>query len=845
MTFPESTPFSTSLLPEKEQALLNGPVNERLAKSLDLLEFPAVRERLARYASCPLGSERALALTPSSDAAVVERLGVETAEARALLAEGVDVSFPGVTDVRAHVGRAAKSGTLTGVELREVYAALEGAHQARQALVRRRVSRPLLGGVAGRVPELQEVARAIAQAIGTQGEVTDGASPLLREVRSEARVTYQRLEEMLLRIARSALGRHVLQEALVTQRNGRAVLPVKSSERGRLPGLVHDVSESGATIFVEPLAAIPVANRLQELRATEAREVDRVLRALSAQVGARADDILLALDLVGELDLVMAKARYGAAIRALPSPTPVSQDMTVQLAEARHPLLQGDVVPLSLALGPGARAMAKPVQGWTVLVVTGPNAGGKTVALKTVGLMALMHQAGLQLPAEAGTALPVFDAIYADIGDQQSLQQSLSSFTAHATALEALLQHATGRSLVLLDELGASTDPEEGAALGKAVLETLLQRGVDTIATTHYREIASFVEERPGMLNASVELDHRTLAPTYRLTLGLPGRSYALAIAARVGVDPKVIERARILLPSASRNVDALLAELQGERAAASEARRQADEALRRTDQLRAELERRLESIDQEREEAVAQARLEVQQRAQSLLAELEQAEEAVKAAQGAAIAGGMNPSLFLARERVGRVRKAVQSPQWRPPRPTWEQWLKTLRPGDPVRVRGFHVEGRMLARPDGKGSAQVQLGALRLHVQTEQLSPPPSPVKGEGEGGGERPHTSQHDRKREAVTAPASDLARLREGAPEHELDLRGLRADEALVKLESFLDRALLHGLSQVQVIHGAGTGALRNAVRERLSKHAAVKDWSAPSGARGDGATVVRLA
>ncbi|MSQ12767.1 MAG: hypothetical protein EXR47_01230 [Dehalococcoidia bacterium] len=840
-------------------------VSQATSRALEQLEFTAVRQRLARYASCPLGAELAEALTPSSETAEVERFGLETAEARALLDEGVDLSFPAVTDVRDHVGRAAKAGTLHGPDLREVYSALQGAHHARQVLVDRRAAKPLLAGIAGRIPGLQDVAQAIAQAIGPQGDVLDSASPALRAVRSDARITYHRMEDMLQRIARSSLGRHVLQEPLVTERNGRPVLPVKASERGRLPGLVHDVSESGATIFVEPLPAIPIANHLQELRSAEAREVDRILRALSAQVGARADDALLALDLLAYLDLVMAKARYGASLNALRTPTPITDDMTMHLVEARHPLLGGKVVPLSLSIGPGAVLEPNKARGWTVLVITGPNAGGKTVALKTVGLIALMHQAGLQAPAQVGTALPVFDAVFADIGDHQSILQSLSSFTAHATAIQAVLAEATPRSLVLMDELGASTDPDEGAALGKAVLEALQARGVNTIATTHYRDVASFVEGRPGMLNASVELDPATLSPTYRLTMGLPGRSYALAIASRVGVEQDVLFRAMELLPQTSRQVDGLLSELHRERAVADQARREAEDALRRTEAIRAELDARLQAIEQEREALMAEARAEVQQRVAALMVELEQAEEAAKAAQGAGVQGGLSPELFQAREQVAKVRRAVRAPQWRPPRPTWEEWLKVLRPGDSVQVRGFHVEGRVLALPDAKGMAQVQVGALRLHVQSEQLSPPgpspfpfrggsqrersagrgaagsPSTSKGEGWGRGETP------RRRGEVSSPAplSDLARLRQGPLERELDLRGMRADEALSRLDAFLDRALLHGLAEVQIVHGAATGALRNAVRERLSKYPVVKSWSTPAGPRGDGVTVVHLA
>ncbi|MSQ11141.1 MAG: endonuclease MutS2 [Dehalococcoidia bacterium] len=798
---------------------------EQRTKTLGLLEFTAVRERLAGHTSSSLGAELARVLEPSYDTALVERLGWETAEARQLLTEGADLDCSGLIDVRAHLDRAAKAGVLSGVELREVALAFQTTYQVRQLLLRRKSGKLVLAGIAEGIPDLQAQAKAINHAIGRQGEVMDAASSDLRGLRAEVRAAFQRLQDLLMRIARSSLGRHVLQEPVITERNSRPVLLVKSSERSRLPGLVHDVSESGATIFVEPMAAIPHANRLQEARAAETREVDRILRSLSEQVGARAPEAHHALELVAYVDLLSAKARYGAALGALSSPVPTVTEATLRLVEARHPLLFGNVVPLSLALGAGAALQGRdgqPVR--CVMLVTGPNAGGKTVALKTVGLLALMHQAGFQLPAAAGTALPVFDAVYADIGDQQSILRSLSSFTAHLTALQEVLRKVTARSLVLLDELGSSTDPEEGAALGKAVLESLRDRGVLTIATTHYRELAAFVQEQSGMVNASVELDPDTLTPTYQLTVGLPGRSYALAIASRLNLDPAVVERARALLPGPARRADQLLEELERERQAAAEARRQAQEALAGAEALKNELRERLDTVEQEKEQMLAQARQELQERVADLLAQVEATEEALKASRSATLPAAAAPAFAQAQQQAARLRKQLRAPQWQPARPDHEAWLKALRPGDPVRVQGFNLDGRVLAPLDEKGMLQVQVGALRIHVRGEQTLPPSSGAKA-------------------APSFPkTSAVARQLGGRPEEELDVRGLRADEALVRLEPFLDQALLHGLSKVRVIHGVGTGALRLAFRERLTGHPAVRSWSPAD--RSDGSTTVLL-
>jgi DNA mismatch repair protein MutS2 len=814
------------------------------ARALELLEFTTVRQRLAGHASSALGADLARALAPSTDAAEIERLGLETAEGRQAFNEGVDMDFSGAADVRGFLERAEKGGMLTGPDLRAVQAALTATQKARETFSRRRDARPLLAGIATGIPDLGHLVDGIGQAIGAHGEALDGASPLLRELRSEVRIAYQRLEETLQRIVRSSLGRRVLQEPIVTERNGRLVLPVRSSERSHIPGLVHDTSESGQTLFVEPLGVVAAGNRLQELRAASAREEERVLRALSARVGERAQQASAALEATAYLDLICAKARYGASLRALASPVPMSQDMTLRLVEARHPLLKGDVVPLSIAVGPSAalaRGFAaangqRPGSGWTVLLVTGPNAGGKTVALKTVGLMALMHQSGLQLPVENGTVLPAFDAVYADIGDQQSILQSLSSFTAHIAGLQAILASASSRSLVLLDELGASTDPEEGTALGKAVLERLLEERIATIATTHYRDLAAFAQDRAGMMNACVELDTATLAPTYRLTVGMPGRSYALAIAARMGLDVAVLERARVLLPVSAKQMETMLEELQREQVAVAALKRQAEDALREANAARTAVEARLATVEQEREALLEEARREIQARAAALRAEVEEAERSLRAAQAAAVGGAFSPALAAARERAAQVRQETRAPEWQAlVRPGAQEWLRALKLGDPVRVQGFHVEGKVLSLPDEKGSLLVQVGALQVAVPVEQISPPQAP-----------PQTTKYDKgfaepERRASSGfrskdwdapsrrPQAELARLQQEHPaDDELDLHGMRAEEALERLDDFLDRALLQGHSEVRIVHGVGTGALRQAVRQHLSRHPAVRSW-----------------
>ena len=610
---------------------MNGPPTSRdqmRARATALLEFPAVRLRLASHTSSALGREQALALEPAWDRDEVLRRQRETAEARSFLDGGGDLDLVDATDIRPIVQRTARDGLVGGPDLRQVYDTLRAVRLARNAILRSRRDLGLLATLAQRIPDLEGLERELGRSIGRDGAVEDNASPALREARSQAGIAYGRLVQTLDRILRSSMGRRVLQENLMTERNGRMVLPVRVEQRSHFPGLVHDASDSGATLFMEPLATVSLGNRWQEMKIAAAREEERVLRRLSASVGAEADAIAAALETMARLDAAVARARYARELGAV-APAVAEEDTPyLRLVEARHPLLTGSVVPVSLELG--RQAASGP--GWTALLISGPNAGGKTVALKTTGLLSLMHQAGLQVPAGQGTVLPVWDGVYADIGDQQSIELSLSTFSSHVTAVRSILASASPHSLVLLDELGTSTDPEEGSALAKALLLHFVQRRIPLVATTHQREVAALAQEAPGALNASVELDPKTLAPTYRLTLGLPGRSYALAIAARLGLGPEVVERARSLLSPGHRRLEGLLTELQEERHEAARMRHEAQELRDRAAQQQEEVEARLEDLRAEEDREVSDARLGLQAHARELQERLRAAERALRA---------------------------------------------------------------------------------------------------------------------------------------------------------------------------------------------------------------------
>ena len=780
--------------------------------SLHLLEFHLVRERLARYTTFPPAGELALELSPSYRAAGVTQRQQETAEARRLLEGGATLELAEAHDLRQALQRAALGGVLSGEELLAVHDTLKACRVARATVLRQKGT-PVLEAVARDLPVLKDLEGEIARAIGKSGEVLDAASPALRELRSESRTAYQTLMDAMERAVRRMSRRNVLQEPIITQRNGRAVLLLKTEMKHHLPGIVHDVSASGATIFVEPMATVGLGNRWRELRLSEEREEERVLRALSAGVESHSDDLLGGVDLLARLDLAMAKARYAVATRAA-SPTVVEGDHRfVWLTDARHPLLEGEVVPITAKVG----------DRYPVLVITGPNAGGKTVTLKTVGLLALMAQAGLQLPAAEAT-LSLFDGVYADIGDQQSIQRSLSTFSSHIENLRGIMAGATSRSLVLIDELGTSTDPEEGAALAKAVLDYFVGKGITLVATTHHRDVAGHVQEQEGMLNASVELDPRALAPTYRLTLGLPGRSYALTIASRLGLEEGVVEGARDLLSPAHQGTEDLLRELQEERRLAQDTRQEAQDALARAEAQRAALDEELAQLQDSRAEMLEEARHQLQRRVDEISQRLRAAERALERPGPVPLTPVASEAAKGTRKELTQVRRELRLPDWQPPPSRRAGWIEGIRTGDRVYLRGIPRPVEVISPPGEDGTLEVLLGTMRARLPVHQL-----------------------DRAATAHTTPSGEGVYFSRATPRPEtsdLDLHGVRVEEAMDRLEGFLNDAAVAGLSRVRVLHGVGSGTLRSAVREYLAHHPLVKGAGRDESIPVDSVTVVEL-
>ena len=791
------------------------PHDDSFQRALNLLEFDQIRLQLVAATRTAAGAEAAAELTPRADPRDIAVRQQETAEARRLLDTTGALELGPTEDLRPPIQRALLDGVLRGEELRNIGSLAAAARWNRNSLARRE-DLPLLASIAQNLPELQDLESAVNRAISSSGELLDDASPELARLRRESRAAYSSLNEMMQRFLRRYQRSGVAQENIVTERNGRMVLLIKTDFKGQAPGIVHDVSDSGATVFVEPMPAIELGNRWRETRLAEQREEERVLRHLSSLVGQYAEDITLMLSLLGRLDLAAAKARYAQSNRAV-APTFLSdaEPRRLELAGARHPLLPGDVVPTTINIGAGN----------PVLLITGPNAGGKTVALKTVGLLAMMAHAGLQVPAD-DAILPLLDGIYADIGDQQSIFESLSTFSSHIRNIQRIMDAATPRSLVLIDELGSATDPEEGSALAIALLSHLRDLGAMVVATTHHRNVARLAQEEDGMVNASVDLNPRTLEPTYRLTHGIPGRSYALTIASRLGLPDEVISGAQSHLEPSHVQTDRLLQELQEERLTISELRSQAEQALNDARAREQEIARQLEAVEDTKAELVEEARRELAEQIVDVANQIRRAERSLERTAVNTNGPTREADLRAERERLAETQREVVSPEWAPIPLERPPWYHDLRAGDRVYVRGVSRPVEVVTAPNEQQELEVIIGNMRARLPVYQLDRPADRIHPVAEQAGvvyRRPESKR-------TLSP--------------EVNLHGYRVDEALSIIDTLLDDAALEGMSSLKIVHGKGTGALRRAIREYLAVHPLVATTEPGEGGMAAAVTVVQL-
>ncbi len=803
-------------------------------KTLHTLEYFKILEKLAGYCAFAASADKARALRPTANLEEAQMRLKQTTEAVQMLVTRPDLTIGGARDVRTQVDLAAHGGVLTPAELLDLKSTLIAARTLARTFERMGTQFPTLTEIAARIPTAQGLVDSITRAISDRSEILDSASEKLNTIRRQLRITHDRLLSKLQRMVSDPKTSAYLQEALITQRDGRYVLPLRAEFKGRIKSVVHDQSSSGATLFVEPLSVVEGNNEFRELQLAERDEERRILAELSAQVGIQAANILLAIDLVAELDLCFAKAKYAddlaasePQLYAIPKTSQGHPGTIIRLEQARHPLLDpATVVSIDVELDPQTYA----------LVVTGPNTGGKTVTLKTVGLLALMAQSGLHIPAHSGSEISLFKQIYADIGDEQSIEQSLSTFSGHITNIIRILEHADRRTLVILDELGAGTDPQEGAALARSLLTHLLERGITTLVTTHHPELKAYAHSTPGVVNASVEFDLNTLRPTFHLTIGLPGRSNALAIAQRLGMPEPIIQAARSELSPTDLRAEDLLDEIHRQRDQSRKARAAADKARHEAETLRGELTRRLEKIEDERRQVLEKARQEAEEQLQELQDELSKARKALaRARQPLEVVEAVEEQIEMLQETVeAPVERRVAKVPGQPVR-------RAIRLGDKVRLRTLNTQGVVSSL--GEEEAELQVGALRIRARISELQ-----LAGEPESEPARPPIpeGQLPTARDLLAARKSRPEAILPESPGIELDLRGQRAEEALDALDRYLDAAYLAGLPWVRIIHGKGTGKLRQAVREALSGHAHIKSFeSGGEKEGGDGVTVAKLA
>jgi DNA mismatch repair protein MutS2 len=782
-------------------------------KSLEMLEFPRIREILAGFTSFSASRELALTLKPLND---YERICLwlsQTAEARQLLNLDRSVSIGGVLDVREKTRLAALEGVLEPSSLLEIQQTLYALHELHRYLKSIAKDFPLLWDIGKGIVELRQIEKDIGNCLGPDGEVLDTASPALADVRQQLRETRGQIQERLETIVKSARGRRILQEDVITEREGRYVILVKTECRHEIKGIVHDISNTGATVFMEPTVTVGLGNAMRELVIEERREKERILQVLSAEVGAHHDDISQNIALAAELDLVLAKARYAKRIKATEpkiiepdnDETGQNQNGYLRLIEARHPLLGDKAVPFSLEIG----------RDFSVLVITGPNTGGKTVTLKTLGLLSLMAQAGMPIPASGESQIPLFDGIFADIGDEQSIEQTLSSFSWHMGNVVRIIQSATGRSLVLLDELGTSTDPAEGSALARAVLRYFLGRGTLAVATTHYSDLKAFAHATAGLQNASLEFDPVTLAPTYRLTVGTPGGSNAMATAARLGIPMEIISDARSMLSEGSQELEKLLGSLMAEKQAMEslqfDLKAERDEYIKRSADLSNEVQR----LKAEERQVLREARDAIVKETAELHREIRQAVAELRKQKS-------REGIEQARQTLAEVRQKLDSEVWQPKVEEAEPLDERIKVGDMVQVKEAGLTATVLSISEESREIEVQSGRSKMTLSLDAVvKTKPSPIE-----------------------IPLTGSQPMVPRAP-GQLDLRGKRADEVEPALDDYLNEAAQSNLPEVRIIHGIATGTVRNIVREFLARHPLVKSFRA--GERnegGDGATIVRM-
>lgn len=780
-------------------------------KALKTLEFHKIKEQLISHASSSIGKEKAEQLMPSTDFEEVSRWQEETDEAAKIVRLKGNLPLGGIFDIRPHAKRAQIGGMLSPMELMELASTIRAGRilsRFFEELAEQEIDVPLLAEYIDSLHPLIDLQQEVTYAVSEHGEVMDSASDKLRTLRNQIRTNESRVREKLESMIRSSNASTMLSDTIITIRNDRFVIPVKQEYRSVYGGIIHDQSSSGQTLFIEPQAIVQLNNVLQETRVKETQEIERILVELSEKVGAFTPELLHNVKVLAQIDFLVAKAKYAKAIKG--SKPILNNEGRVKLFKAKHPLIPNDVVVANdIFLG----------DEFTTIVITGPNTGGKTVTLKTIGLCTLMAQSGLQIPALDGSETAVFSSVYADIGDEQSIEQSLSTFSSHMVNIVDILKHVDYDSLVLFDELGAGTDPQEGAALAISILDEVYKRGARVIATTHYPELKAYGYDREGVINASVEFNVETLSPTYKLLIGVPGRSNAFEISKRLGLEENVISNARGHIGEDTNKVENMIASLEDSRKKAEEEELEAKNHLKQAEILHKDLQKQIDEYHQERDAMVEKAAKEAaaivenaQREAEAIIADLRK----LRLEKHADV---KEHELIDAKKRLEEAAPKVKKTTNKAARPL----DKSLKPGDEVKVVSFGQKGHLIEKVSNN-EWQVQIGIMKMKVKESDLEFIKSTKVKE--------------------TKPLTTI----KGRDYHvsvELDLRGERFENAISRVEKYVDDALLAGYSSVSIIHGKGTGALRSGVQEYLKNHRSVKRIRfGEAGEGGTGVTVVEF-
>ncbi len=791
-------------------------------QSTELLEFPKIREILASFTSFSASNEIARAIEPLTNPEQIMLLLQQADEACRLLSLKPEFSIGGVTDIREIVGLTTKGKMLDAQALLAVKDTLIALRELRSKFQRQSDDVPLLWKIAQGIIEQKHLESEIRRCISPQGDILDSASDKLLDVRRRLREGRQRIIERLDSFIKSEKGQKLLQEPLITEREGRYVIPVKTENRRDVKGIVHDVSNTGSTVFIEPMNTIDMGNELRSLIIEEKLELERILSALSEEIAAHASEITLSVSLTAELDFALAKARYAekahAAVPTIPHHDKKSTEerpdaRILRLVNARHPLLKGAAVPLTVEIG----------RDFSTLIITGPNTGGKTVALKTVGLLVLMTQAGIPIPALPESSVPIFKNVFADIGDEQSIEHTLSTFSWHIGNINRILKALTNNCMVLLDELGTSTDPAEGAALAQAILLRFLQTKTIVVATTHFSELKAFAYKTPGIKNASLDFDAETLKPTYHLSIGIPGGSNALSIASSLGLPEDIINSAKEMLSSSgSVEMETVLHDLMAEKQKAETLQKKLTQRVQEAEELKEGWEQKKHDLEQQESDLLRQSK-------DRLLLEASQLQNMIKNVTTQLKKQQKAENVAKAKQALAQLHERIDSPGWqrkiRVGQTGETPSITDLAIGERVRLINEGLEGVIISIAEKEGTIEVQAGSTKITVDLPDI---------------------EKITDRQVHFKLPQNFSLKRSSKPvSMELDLRGKRSVEIEGIIDTYLNDAFLASLSSVRIIHGYGTGTVRQIVREVLASHPLVKSFTpGTKGEGGDGTTTVNL-